>query len=61
MPAESAMTISTIIGFIGEMVTGMITWLGQVVTAVTSNPLILMFVIWGFIGTAVGVFKRLTR
>lgn len=61
MPAESAMTISTIIGFIGDMVTGMITWLGQVVTAVTSNPLILMFVIWGFIGTAVGVFKRLTR
>lgn len=54
-------TLAAIIGDIGKIVTGSVTWIGSFVGAITDNPLILMFVIVGFVGLGVGLIKRLTR
>lgn len=43
------------------IVTEAIKWVGQFVTAITSNPLILMFVLVAFVGLGVGLIRRLIR
>lgn len=55
------MTTGAIILSINEVVTGAIGWAGQFVDFVTSNPLVLMFVTFGLIGTGIGVLMRLIR
>lgn len=57
----AAGTLAAIIGDIGKIVTGSVSWVGSFVGAITDNPLILMFVIVGFVGLGVGLIKRLTR
>ena len=54
-------SLAAIINDIGSLVTGSVTWIGKFVGAITGNPLILMFVIIGFVGLGVGLIKRLTR
>lgn len=54
-------SLAAIIGDIGKIVTGSVSWVGSFVGAITDNPLILMFVIIGFVGLGVGLIKRLTR
>lgn len=54
-------SLASIIGDIGKIVTGSVSWVGSFVGAITDNPLILMFVIMGFVGLGVGLIKRLTR
>lgn len=56
---NTPMAINTIIGYLGDIVSEILSELTDLVTAITSNPLILMFVIFGFIGTVIGVFKRI--
>lgn len=48
-------------GDVGTMVTECIGWIGEYTTAITSNPLIEMFVIVSFVGIGVGLIKRLIR
>lgn len=55
------MTTSAIIAEISTVVTGAIGWAGQFVTFVTENPLVLMFVTFGLIGTGIGILMRLMR
>lgn len=55
------MTISTILASVTELVTTAISWVGSFVGAITSNPLILMFVIVAFVGLGIGLVKRLIR
>lgn len=55
-------TTSTVSGLVGEVstiVTGAVGWIGDYVGAITSNPLILMFVIVAFVGLGVGLIRRL--
>lgn len=40
---------------------GIIAWVGSVISMITSNPLILLFVIMGVALIAIGVVKRLLR
>lgn len=54
-------TISSLVGDVSTIVTSAVTWIGQYVNAVTSNPLIEMFVIIGFVGLGVGLISRLIR
>lgn len=61
MGESTAMTMADILSSITSIVTSAITWLGQVVTAVTSQPILLLFVVFGFVGTGIGIFRRLTR
>ena len=60
-PTPAAGSIAAIISDIGSIVTGAVSWVGSFVGAITDNPLILMFVIIGFVGLGVGLIKRLIR
>lgn len=57
----TAVTMSSILTSVGEMVTSAITWIGQFVTVITDNPLLLAFVIVAFVGLGVGLIRRLIR
>lgn len=52
-------TIATLITDIGTVFTGAIGWVGDVATAITGNPLLLLGCIIGFVGLGVGLFRRL--
>lgn len=58
---EPTVTIATIVGNVTTLVTEAIKWVGSFVGAITSNPLLLMFVIIAFVGLGVGLIKRLVR
>lgn len=57
----TAVTIATILSNVSSLVTEAIKWVGSFVGAITSNPLLLMFVIVAFVGLGVGLIKRLLR
>lgn len=61
MQEAATVTISTILGNVTTLVTEAIKWVGSYVGAITSNPLLLMFVIVAFVGLGVGLIKRLVR
>lgn len=58
---EPTVTIATIVGNVSTLVTESIKWVGSFVGVITSNPLLLMFVIVAFVGLGVGLIKRLVR
>lgn len=55
------MTMSAIIADITTLVSGSIGWAGSFVTFITSNPLVLLFTITGFVGLGIGLIKRACR
>lgn len=57
----AAGTMAAIIADITSVVTAAISWVGSFVTTITSNPLILLFVIVAFVGLGVGLLSRLIR
>ena len=59
--ADAGYTLATLITDIGSMVTGAVSWITSYVGAVTSNPLILAFVIVAFVGLGVGLINRLIK
>lgn len=61
LQAAAGYTLATLITDIGSMVTGAVSWIGSYVGAVTSNPLILAFVIVAFVGLGVGLINRLIK
>ena len=50
-----------IISVISALVTAGIEWVGDFVTVITANPLLLMFVVTAFVGLGVGLIKRIIR
>lgn len=58
---ETTVTIATILTNVSSLVTEAVKWVASFVGAITSNPLILMFVIVAFVGLGVGLIKRLVR
>lgn len=56
-----AVTVSTIVTNVTTLVTEAVKWVGSFVSAITSNPLILTFVIVAFVGLGVGLIKRLVK
>ena len=56
-----AVTVSTIVTNVTTLVTEAVKWIGSFVGAITSNPLILTFVIVAFVGLGIGLIKRLVR
>ena len=58
---EPTVTIATIVGNVTTLVSEAIKWVGSFVGVITSNPLLLMFVIVAFVGLGVGLIKRLVR
>lgn len=59
MEGEATMTISTLMEDMGTIFTTAVAWVGEVAEVVTSQPLLLMGVIFGFAFVGVGLFKRL--
>lgn len=57
----TTVTMSTIMTAVGDIVTNAITWIGDFVGVVTSNPLLLAFVVVAFVGLGIGLIKRLIR
>ena len=59
--AGTAYTLATLLSDISIFVTSAITWVTSYVSAITSNPLILGFVIVAFVGMGVGLINRLIK
>lgn len=55
------MAISDILTQVTAIVTASVGWIGQFVDSITDNPILLMFVIFGFIGTGVGLISRIIK
>ena len=55
----SVMTLTQIIAALTEIFTAVIGYVGTVATTITSNPLLLIFVLIPIIGLGVGLFRRL--
>lgn len=55
----AAMTLTQIIAALTEIFTAVIGYVGTVATTITSNPLLLIFVLIPIIGLGVGLFRRL--
>lgn len=53
-----SMTLANIISSVGEIVTAAMTWATSAVNFITSNPLILMFVLISLVGIGVGLVRR---
>ena len=53
------MTMATLLTNVGDIVEEAIGWVGDVITVITSNPLLLIFVIVPLVGLGVGLTKRL--
>ena len=58
---ETTVAIATILSNVTAFVTEAIKWVGSFVSAITSNPLLLIFVIVAFVGLGVGLIQRLVR
>ena len=58
---ETSTTVATIVGNVTTLVTEAVKWVGSFVNVITSNPLILTFVIVAFVGLGIGLIKRLVR
>lgn len=54
-------TLATILTDIGSIVTAAVTWLGTVVNAVVSHPLLLLAALLAFVGIGVHWFRMLSR
>lgn len=56
---ETAGSLSGIVGDVGDIVTGAVTWLTSFAGAITSNPIVEFFVIMAAVGLGVGLLRRL--
>lgn len=57
----SGLTMATVLSTITEVFTAAVGWVGTVAETVAGNPLLLIGVVIGFIGTGIGLFSRLLR
>lgn len=55
------MTMTQILSAVTEILSSIVSWVGSVINMITSNPLILLFVIMGVALIAIGVVKRLLK
>ena len=53
------MTMANLLTAIGSIVEEALGWVGDVIGVITSNPLLLIFVIVPLVGLGVGLTKRL--
>lgn len=55
--------MATIISAIGSIVTGAISWLTSFTGSIVAegNELLLFFIVFGFVGTGIGLIRRIIR
>ena len=59
MNPETPTAMEALITQITSLVTAAVGWIGQYVTAITANPLLLIFVVTAFVGLGVGLISRI--
>ena len=57
METTAALTMATVLSTITEVFTSAVGWVGTVAETVAGNPLLLIGVVIGFIGTGIGLFS----
>ena len=58
---QETTAITNILSTVTALVTEGIKWVGQFVTAIISNELLLLFVVAAFVGLGIGLIKRIIR
>ena len=61
MTTPAAVSVASIIGQAGDIVTESLSWVTETVTTITGSPLILTFVLVSFVGLAVGLIQRMIQ
>lgn len=59
--SSAAVTVASVIGEAGDIVTEAYSWVTETVTLIQSSPIILTFVLVAFVGTGVGLIRRMMR
>lgn len=59
MILKASVTMSAILSDITSVVTASIGWINSFVGAITSNPLLLLFVVVAFVGLGIGLIRRI--
>lgn len=54
-------TLATILGYITNIVTSAVGWITSFVNLIVGQPLLLMFVLVAFVGTGIGLIRRIIR
>ncbi len=61
MEEAATLTMASLLSTITEVFTSAVSWVGTVASTVAGNPLLLVGVVFGFIGIGIGLFSRLLR
>lgn len=51
--------MATFITDVTSIITASVGWIGSGVSAITGNPLLQLFVLFGFVGTGIGLVRRI--
>lgn len=57
----TAYTLTQLLADVGSIFTAMVSWVQSVIQMITSNPILLVFVIFSLIFGAVAMVRRLIR
>lgn len=57
----AALTMASLLSTIGEVFTAAVGWIGTVAEVIAGNPLLLVGIVFGFIGIGITLFSRLLR
>lgn len=55
------MTITALVEFVQSLVTAILGWAGSYINFITSNPVVLVFVVTPLIFWAIGAIRRMLR
>lgn len=58
---EGALTIASLITSVGDVLTGLVGWMGTVITFITGQPLVMIFILLTICITAFGAVSRMVK
>lgn len=58
---STAATVAPILNVASEVVTAAIEWVGEYVTLITSQPLLLIGIVLTFVGLGIGLIRRMMK
>ena len=61
METAATMTMATLLSTIGQVFEAAVGWMSSVGEIVASTPLVLIPIVFGFIGVGISLFSRLLR
>lgn len=61
MTTPTAATVAPILNVASEVVTAAIKWVGEYVTLITSQPLLLIGIVLTFVGLGIGLIRRMMK